>query len=184
MLLAQCLLIISILPLDQLTFNTTLRGDFQRGFTVYCVMYGIHSQALVTTSWWLGFRLNIRTVFPRYGIPMLKIRRSWDRLFFNMGIPILVRRHLYIEMAPWWPFQYRPRHLSRRSQKVTAIRHLPNSKQYEHFNTQPHRFQTVWDLMIKLLIGYWNGALKLHSGSRCPNTDLSRSPTWEFPLEI
>ena len=34
------------------------------------------------------------------GIPILKIRRLWDRLIFNMGIPILVR-HLYIEMAPW-----------------------------------------------------------------------------------
>ena len=33
------------------------------------------------------------------GIPMLKIRRSRDLLIFNMGIPILVRRHLYIEMA-------------------------------------------------------------------------------------
>ena len=32
---------------------------------------------------------------------MLKIRRSWVRLIFNMGIPILVRRHLYIETAPW-----------------------------------------------------------------------------------
>ena len=32
---------------------------------------------------------------------MLKIRRSWDRLIFNMGVPILVRRYLYIEMAPW-----------------------------------------------------------------------------------
>ena len=31
---------------------------------------------------------------------MLKIRRSWDRLIFNMGIPMLVRRHLYIETAP------------------------------------------------------------------------------------
>ena len=31
---------------------------------------------------------------------MLKIRRSRDRLVFNMGIPILARRHLYIEMAP------------------------------------------------------------------------------------
>ena len=28
---------------------------------------------------------------------MLKIRRSRDRLIFNVGIPILVRRHLYIE---------------------------------------------------------------------------------------
>ena len=32
---------------------------------------------------------------------MLKLRRSQHRLIFNMGIPILVRRHLYIEMAPW-----------------------------------------------------------------------------------
>ena len=30
---------------------------------------------------------------------MLKIRWSWDRLIFNMAIPILVRRHLYIETA-------------------------------------------------------------------------------------
>ena len=37
---------------------------------------------------------------PIYGIPMLKIRRSWDRLIFNMSIHILVRRHFYIEMAP------------------------------------------------------------------------------------
>ena len=38
--------------------------------------------------------LNIKTVFPRYG-------DSHDRLIFNMGIPILVRRHLYIETVPW-----------------------------------------------------------------------------------
>ena len=47
-----------------------------------------------------GPRLNIKTVFPGKGIPMLKIRRSRDRLIFNMGIPIMVRRHLYIEMGP------------------------------------------------------------------------------------
>ena len=35
------------------------------------------------------------------GIPMLKIRRSRDRLIFNMGIPILVRRHLCTETVPW-----------------------------------------------------------------------------------
>ena len=34
------------------------------------------------------------------GANELKIRRSQDRLFFNMGILILVRRHLYIETAP------------------------------------------------------------------------------------
>ena len=31
---------------------------------------------------------------------MLKIRRSRDRLIFNMGIPILVRRHPYIKTGP------------------------------------------------------------------------------------
>ena len=41
-----------------------------------------------------------RPSFPGMGIPMLKIRRSQDRLIFNMGIPILVRLHLYIETAP------------------------------------------------------------------------------------
>ena len=41
-----------------------------------------------------------------YGIPMLKIRRSWERLMFNMGIPILVRRHLYIETASCVPMRY------------------------------------------------------------------------------
>ena len=35
-------------------------------------------------------RLNIKTVFPDMGIPMLKIRGSWDHLIFNMEIPILV----------------------------------------------------------------------------------------------
>ena len=46
--------------------------------------------------------------FPGMGIPMLKIRWSWDHLIFNMGIPIPVRRHLYIETAPgvwtWYTF--------------------------------------------------------------------------------
>ena len=47
------------------------------------------------------------------GIPMLKIRRSRDRLIFNMGIPTLVRRHLYIETAPWfqWVTSSKPFHL-------------------------------------------------------------------------
>ena len=45
-------------------------------------------------------RFNIKTVFLGMGIPMLKIRRSQDHLIFNMGMPILVRQHLYIEMAP------------------------------------------------------------------------------------
>ena len=38
------------------------------------------------------------------GFPMLKIRWLWDRLTFNMGIPIQVKWNLYIETAPRDPF--------------------------------------------------------------------------------
>ena len=51
---------------------------------------------------WPGPRLYIKTVYPGIGIPTLKIRRSRDRLIFNMGIPILVRQHLYTETVPRW----------------------------------------------------------------------------------
>ena len=47
-----------------------------------------------------GPHLNIKTVFPGIMISILKVRRPWDRLIHNMGIPILVRSHLYIETPP------------------------------------------------------------------------------------
>ena len=37
------------------------------------------------------------------GIPVLKIRRSCDRLIFNMGIPIPGKDGLYIETGPRFP---------------------------------------------------------------------------------
>ena len=60
------------------------------------------AETTVLLPYYPGPPLNIKTIFPGLGIPMLKIRRSWDHLIFNMGIPILVRRHLYIETAPWF----------------------------------------------------------------------------------
>ena len=53
----------------------------------------VGKMALLIPIW---ARLNIKTVFPRYGDSHVK-----DRLIFNMGIPILVRRHLSIETGPW-----------------------------------------------------------------------------------
>ena len=41
------------------------------------------------------------------GIPILKIRRSRDRLIFNMGIPIL-ERHLYVETVLFF-FKFKQR---------------------------------------------------------------------------
>ena len=43
----------------------------------------------------------------RYGISMLKIRRSRDRLIFNTGTPTLVRLHLYIATPPRAQFSNR-----------------------------------------------------------------------------
>ena len=55
---------------------------------------------------------NLKTIFPGMVIIMLKIRRSPDRLIFDMGIPILVRQHLYIETAPQGDIIWAPRHLN------------------------------------------------------------------------
>ena len=46
-----------------------------------------------------GSRLSVKTVPPSMVIPILKIRRSQDRLIFNMRIHILLRRQLYVETA-------------------------------------------------------------------------------------
>ena len=39
-------------------------------------------------------------LFYVYGFHVLKTTQSWERLFINMGIPMLVRWYLYIETAP------------------------------------------------------------------------------------
>ena len=38
--------------------------------------------------------------FSYYGIPIIKLRRSWDRLNFMIGILNLQKQYLYIEMPP------------------------------------------------------------------------------------
>ena len=43
---------------------------------------------------------NIKPVFPGMGISIMKVRLTWDRLIFIIGIAMLVRRHLFIETAP------------------------------------------------------------------------------------
>ena len=48
----------------------------------------------------LGPRLIIKTGFQGMGIPVIKITRSWDGPISIMGIPVLVRRHPYVQTAP------------------------------------------------------------------------------------
>ena len=51
---------------------------------------------------WIQARLlfSIRTVFPDIGIPIIKIRQSWDHPILMLGIPTLARRQLHTELGP------------------------------------------------------------------------------------
>ena len=51
-------------------------------------------------QWKTRPRCNIKTVFTGFGISIIKIKESWDRLILIMGIAMLIRWHLYIEMIP------------------------------------------------------------------------------------
>ena len=46
-----------------------------------------------------GLRFNIKTVFSGMGISITQIRRSWEHVIFIMGIHILWRRYLCMEMG-------------------------------------------------------------------------------------
>ena len=43
---------------------------------------------------------TIKIIFPGIWISNIKIRQSWDPLICIMGIPVLVRQHLYTETVP------------------------------------------------------------------------------------
>ena len=47
----------------------------------------------------MGPCFNIKNISPGIGIPIIKMRRSADHLIFVIGIPVLVRHHLYIEIV-------------------------------------------------------------------------------------
>ena len=97
---------------------------------------------------WSGTPLNVKNVVPDMGIRMLKIRRSRDRFIFTMGIPISVRRHIYIETASWWSNFQGECHLVRREdnwdpEKVILENVVLGYLQYGLFdlNTQIYLFQ-------------------------------------------
>ena len=59
----------------------------------------VSAVTIIWSPWRTGPRLNITTVVPRCGDSHVKDKTVEDRLILNMGILILVRRHLYIETA-------------------------------------------------------------------------------------
>ena len=92
------------LPSSGLTHNYLLMmSKFNMGAQTASSTIGFFCEATGTCMYMRSRALSqYKDRLPRYGIPMLKIRRSRDRLIFNMAIAILVRRHLDIEMASWY----------------------------------------------------------------------------------
>ena len=68
-------------------------------FESYLNLLDIIFSFLRLTETWALFEYKDR--LSRYAYFYYKVRRSWDRLIFIMGIPISVRGHLYIETYPW-----------------------------------------------------------------------------------
>ena len=83
---------------DTFVRNFTFHRKFRMTYYWKCHMTKSPgaSQGMVSdntaTIWRPGPRFNIKTVFFRYGD---------THIIFNIVIPILVRRHLYIETASW-----------------------------------------------------------------------------------
>ena len=74
-------------------------GWWGQSICSYVVKHLLQLQLLSMLSALYWAISQYKTIFPGMRIPMLKIRRSWGRLIFQMGIPILVRRYLFIEAA-------------------------------------------------------------------------------------
>ena len=70
-----------------------------------------------------GGWFNIKMTFTSIVNPIVKIRRSYDRLISTMGFPILVRWHLYIQSGPWVLFQYCMKCLIIKTLKVSKVRY-------------------------------------------------------------
>ena len=73
--------------------------------TFLCMWLLIHAVVKLIDVSKTGYRGAVsmqRCRLTSIGIPMLKIRRSRDRLIFNMGIPISGKDGLYIETGPRW----------------------------------------------------------------------------------
>ena len=74
--------------------------------------------------------LNIKTIFPGYRDSHVED----NRLIFNMGIPILVRQHLYtyIEMAPWRTILIGSSLVQLTTCHLCSIKPLPEPMTYYH----------------------------------------------------
>ena len=83
--------------------HLTIVGLFMIKTMSHTFIMGIYipGKTVVTLGRGLGAVSIQRCRFTKIRIPMLKIRRSSDRLIFNMGIAIPGKDGLYVETGPW-----------------------------------------------------------------------------------
>ena len=92
--------------------------------------------------------LHIKTVLPDIMIPKIKIRWSWD-LIFIMGSSILVRWHLYIDMAIRY-IRHRLVIISHSYLRIWLLIHVENKDAYvpvpnQNWNKTAHIRVTSYD---------------------------------------
>ena len=105
---------------------------------------------------------------------MLKIRRSRDRLIFNMGIPILVRRHLNIETVPrLWTQKGHPISCPSPSQVSYGVSFVWTSdkndcvmKRFDNYHCTVQATHH-WDLLVLMTPGSARGSVGDASGHLC-----------------
>ena len=128
-------------------------------------------------------------------ILMLKIWRYEDRLIFNMGIPILVRRHLYIETAPKVCIIWRWRHMNVAASQTSgnwSVHRLVEAKNQDNI-TAPHYWPFVRENPTMTVERASNsklfpchGVIMTH-GTRCnvvihPENEISQYSNWPYVL--
>ena len=116
--------------LKKKSFKSSTQHYFLQFFKYICLFFS------VSRFWTFSYILNLRLIrrvwapaLTKTVFPVSKIRRPWDRLTFNMEIPILIR-HLYAETAPlsielWiYPIVFRPHHFSDLTMATEAMKKL------------------------------------------------------------
>ena len=73
-----------------------LMDDIEEGPLKWLMTFWQSSQH----SWGSGGCVNIKAIFPIMRISIINIRQSWEHLIFIMGISMLERWHVDMEMAP------------------------------------------------------------------------------------
>ena len=169
-------------------YQTTTRVDWYS--------YEPLSLSLTTFHKDLGPVSISRPSFPDMGIPMLKIRWSRDRLIFNMGIPILVRRHLYIETASW-KFQmifslsyvyHQDIFTTRPTNSLDEIQTLTATKQYKKYTPfvrYLERIGCVAEVTLTTILSNFNKVQAVNSiDEYCLNNLFIKCPWWCHDMKI